>query len=116
VGDVTAIDGLTPTEAWVVSTWTELLPSAPGSPDADFFDLGGQSLTFVRFLARVDEHFGVGLAVDELFDGGVTVRGAAQAIERAQLDQLGEEELAELVAELEGLSEDEVRALLVDRD
>jgi acyl carrier protein len=107
---------MTPTQAWVAATWTELLPTAPDSPDSDFFDLGGQSLTFVRFLALVDERYGVGLAVDELFDDGVTVRRAADAIERAQLDRLDEAELAELVAELEGLSEDEIQALLLERD
>lgn len=105
-------DAPTPTERTVIGMWTELLGKAPGGPDADFFDLGGQSLTLLQFIARVQETFGVELPVELLFSEDLTVALAARAIDGALLTTVGDDELAELMAELDGLSDEQVKALL----
>lgn len=38
--------------------WTELFGAGSDTPDADFFDLGGDSLTAVRLLAKIETHLG----------------------------------------------------------
>src|SRR5262245_7551994 len=108
-----APDGAGTTETAVVRMWTEL-GLHPASADDDFFAVGGQSLTLVRFLARVQEAFGVGLPVDRLFEADLTAVAAARLITEAQLDAADDGDLAALLAEVEGLSEDELAALLAE--
>ncbi len=48
--------------------WVALLGHDGITPDADFFDLGGNSLTAVELMARVRAEFGIHLSVDALFD------------------------------------------------
>jgi FkbM family methyltransferase len=40
------------------SAWTELFGVGSDTPDADFFDLGGDSLTAVRLLVKIENHLG----------------------------------------------------------
>jgi hypothetical protein len=103
------------TEAAVLRIWTDL-GLRPTSVDDDFFVLGGQSLTLVSFVARVQETMGVEVPVDALFDGDLTVAAAARVIDRAQLDGLDPAELAGLLAELDGMTDDEVAALLAQAE
>ena len=104
----------TPTELTVIGMWTELLGTEPAGPDADFFDLGGQSLTLLQFIARVQETFGVELPVEMLFSEDLTAALAARAIDEALLTTVGDDELAGLMAELDELSDEQVQALLAD--
>ena len=41
--------------AWLAGIWRDLLGASPGGADADFFDLGGGSLTAAQLVARVRE-------------------------------------------------------------
>jgi len=66
----------------------------------------------LQFIARVQETFGVELPVEMLFSEDLTVALAARAIDGALLTTVGDEELADLLAELDGLSDDQVKALL----
>ena len=96
-----------PTEARVAAIWGELLDFPPASVHDNFHELGGHSLALVRFAVRVRDDFGVELPVDALFTDAFTVADIARTIrehESAGLD--------DLLAELEQLSDDEVRALL----
>ncbi|MFI5906737.1 phosphopantetheine-binding protein [Dactylosporangium sp. NPDC051541] len=94
---------MTPDETAVARIWTDLglRPAAAGD---DFFDLGGESLVLVGFLARVQAEMGLELPVDELFEEDLTVAAAARAIERTRL--------AAAVAELDAMTDAEVAALL----
>ncbi|MBO3748355.1 hypothetical protein J5X84_19955 [Streptosporangiaceae bacterium NEAU-GS5] len=103
------------TEIAVLRMWTELGLHAD-SADDDFFEAGGQSLTLVRFLARVQEAYGVELPVDRLFDADLTVAAAARLITEAQLAMTDDDELAAVLATVEGLSDDELAALLAEAD
>ncbi|WP_424533871.1 phosphopantetheine-binding protein [Sphaerisporangium viridialbum] len=107
---------MTATETAVAAMWAELLGITPGSADDDFFELGGQSLTMVRFLARVQETYGIELPVDLLFTGDFTVAEAARAIDRGRLEAADDTEIAALLTELESLSDEDVLALLAEED
>lgn len=107
---------MTATETAVAAMWAELLGVTPGSAGDDFFELGGQSLTMVRFLARVQETYGIELPVDLLFTGDFTVAEAARAIDRGRLEAADDTEIAALLTELESLSDEDVLALLAEED
>ncbi|MEO9325728.1 Pls/PosA family non-ribosomal peptide synthetase [Nocardioides sp. C4-1] len=50
-----ALAGLTDTEQWVAGLWLDVLGAAVESGDADFFDLGGGSLTAAQMVSRLRE-------------------------------------------------------------
>lgn len=92
--------------------WSELLERPVESPDDNFFDLGGHSLLAVMLLMRVREEFGVELPVDEVYSGSLTLGELARRVEAQQMGLAGAGEYEALLAEIEGLSDEEVRALL----
>lgn len=99
-------------EVRLARIWSELLEKPVESPDANFFDLGGHSLLAVMLLMRVREEFGVELPVDEVYSGSLTLGELVRRIEAQQMGLAGAGEYEALLAEIEGLSDDEVRALL----
>ncbi|XVQ84241.1 HAD-IIIC family phosphatase [Microbispora siamensis] len=109
---VTEVAGASPVEATVMRMWAELLDVAPASVSDGFFQLGGHSLRLVQFMARVRAEFGVELPFDTLYTTSFTVAEVAKAIEERQLADADDEELAGLLDELAGLSEEEIDALL----
>jgi acyl carrier protein len=60
--------------------WSELLDIDVVGRDDDFFDIGGTSLTLVRFVTRTQEIFEVELPLAELFADAFTPRTAAAAV------------------------------------
>ncbi|MEU6426358.1 HAD-IIIC family phosphatase [Microbispora sp. NPDC046973] len=109
---VTEVAGASPVEATVMRMWAELLDVAPASVSDGFFQLGGHSLRLVQFMARVRAEFGVELPFDTLYTTSFTVAEVAKAIEERQLADTDDEELAGLLDELAGLSDEEIDALL----
>ncbi|MCS7482452.1 condensation domain-containing protein [Umezawaea endophytica] len=55
------------TERGLAAVWSRLLGFPVTSPDADFFDLGGQSLLAMRIVSGVRGAFGVTLPVEVVF-------------------------------------------------
>lgn len=47
--------------------WQEVLGQAPDGPDANFFEMGGHSLSAARLLQRIEAHYGVSLPLNSLF-------------------------------------------------
>ncbi|MGI5155176.1 HAD-IIIC family phosphatase [Microbispora sp. CA-102843] len=109
---VTEVAGASPVEATVMRLWAELLDVAPTSVSDRFFELGGHSLRLVQFMARVRAEFGVELPFDTLYTTSFTVAEVAKAIEERQFADTDDEELAGLLDELAGLSDEEIDALL----
>ncbi|MBB2746406.1 UNVERIFIED_ORG: FkbH-like protein [Microbispora rosea subsp. rosea] len=109
---VAEVAGASPVEAAVMRMWAELLDVAPASVSDGFFQLGGHSLRLVQFMARVRAEFGVELPFDTLYTTSFTVAEVAKAIEERQLADTDDEELAGLLDELAGLSDEEIDALL----
>ena len=110
----------TPTEQGIAAIWAGMLPITKLAVDDDFFDLGGHSLLAVQLLTRIREMFGVELSLDLVYSDKLTVRRLAAIIDNGgtvpddESGVLSDEEYAALLAEVEGLSDEEVQALLGD--
>jgi len=102
----------TETEAAVARIWAELLRRDRIGTGDNFFDLGGHSLAAVLLLMRIKEEFDVDIAVDSVYSATLTLRELAAMIDAARLGVSGEQEYEQLLKELEGMTDEEVQALL----
>lgn len=111
--------GLAPRDA-LETTLRDLAAELLGRPQEavgitdDFFDLGGNSLQVIKFVARIRKLFGVDLAPGVVFDHP-SVAGLAEAL-RAEASDGRIDRVAEMRARLAGLSDDERAALLAEAD
>jgi FkbH-like protein len=99
-------------ERRLAGIWSEMLGVADCGVEDNFFDLGGHSLLAVQLLSRVRKEFGVDLSLDVVYGGPFTIAELARAIDVSQIEQAGSDEYAALLQELEGMTDEEVRALL----
>ena len=113
----------------VAATWRDLLGVAAVGPDDDFFELGGHSLLANRILARLSDALGTDLPAGAIFEAPTPAALATLAAARRGRDQAPtahpdtvpatragtEAELSRLLAEVRGMSADELRAEL-DRE
>src|SRR5262249_55164302 len=81
------------------------------SSSDNFFDLGGHSLLAVLLLVRIHEAFGVELSIDDVYSSGLTLAELAQRIDLLRLGDVNSAEYAELLREIEALSDEEARHL-----
>jgi amino acid adenylation domain-containing protein len=100
----------TPLEEEVAAIWRTVLKVDRVGIDDNFWDLGGHSLIATKVLARVRDTFGIDLPLQSLF---VTPRLAefADAVGQSVLAAQGADTAA-LLAELDGLSDEEIRSFL----
>ncbi|HEY0737287.1 MAG TPA: amino acid adenylation domain-containing protein, partial [Herpetosiphonaceae bacterium] len=108
----------TPAEEVVAQIWSRLLRVEQISVHDNFFELGGNSLLATQVIVRLHEIFPINVSVRSMFDGP-TVAGLVEALvalwgEADALDALNE--IATIYQQMESLSEDEVRALLMAQD
>jgi FkbH-like protein len=101
----------TPLEQDLARLWAGLLNVPAVGIRDNFFELGGHSLLAVQLLSRVRQIYGIELSLEVVYSGEFTVAELAKAIELKEIEQAGGD-YQELLQELEGLSDDEVRALL----
>jgi len=99
-------------ERELVALWKELLAAPSVGVHDNFFDLGGHSLLAVQLISRVRQQYSVDLSLELVYSGAFTVEALARAIEVAQINAAGADRYGALLAEVESLSDDEVRALL----
>jgi len=78
----------------------------------NFFELGGHSLLATQLLSRVRQEFQVDLSPRLLFTAEFTVAELAEAVVKQQANDVGGEEIAQILETIEKLSDDEVMALL----
>jgi HAD superfamily phosphatase (TIGR01681 family) len=97
----------------LVALWAELLNVEAVGIHENFFELGGHSLLAVQLLSRVRQIYGVDLSLEVVYSGEFMVAELAKAIELKEIEQAGGD-YRELIEELEGLSDAEVRALLAE--
>jgi amino acid adenylation domain-containing protein len=71
-----------PVEQAMLEIWQQVLSAAVASPEANFFEAGGDSLTATQVAARVRHLFGVELPLMDLF-ADPTLRGMAVRVEAA---------------------------------
>lgn len=97
-------------EKQLVEIWREVLRIDNFGVEDNFFELGGHSLLATQVISRVRSAFHVQLPLRSLFDAP-TVAGLAAEISRTPQSS-DDEELAKLLSELEGLSDEEAERLL----
>ncbi len=97
-------------EQQLVEIWREVLHIDNFGVQDNFFELGGHSLLATQVISRVRSAFHVQLPLRSLFDAP-TVAGLAAEIARTPQSS-EDEELAKLLNELEGLSDEEAERLL----
>jgi FkbH-like protein len=103
----------TPLERELAELWAGLLNVPAVGVDENFFELGGHSLLAVQLLSRVRQICGVELSLEVVYSGEFTVAELAKAVELKEIERAGGD-YQELLRELEGLSDEEVRALLAE--
>ena len=103
----------TPLERELAELWAGLLNIPAVGVHDNFFELGGHSLLAVQLLSRVRQLHGVDLSLEVVYSGEFTVAELAKAVELKEIEQAGGD-YQDLVQELEGLSDEEVRALLAE--
>lgn len=100
----------------IEATVTEILQDLLGidgiGVDDGFFELGGHSLLAIRAVARLREAFPVDIEMRELLFENPTAAGIAGAISARLPDQAEFEAMAALMAQVEGLSDQEIRSQL----
>lgn len=72
------------TEREVADLWSEVLGSPPERPTVSFFHIGGNSLSALRMLRRLDELTGVAITASDFFSAP-TVRSLATLIEEEEM-------------------------------
>ncbi|HYW46922.1 MAG TPA: HAD-IIIC family phosphatase [Bryobacteraceae bacterium] len=111
--DAAADPPRTPLERELAELWAALLNVAAVGVHDNFFELGGHSLLAVQLLSRVRQIHGVDLSLEVVYSGEFTVAELAKAVELKEIEQSGGD-YQDLMRELEGLSDEEVRALLAE--
>jgi amino acid adenylation domain-containing protein len=102
-----------PVEEQLAEIWREVLGVKQIGVQDNFFDVGGHSLLATQVISRVRSTFRVQLSLRSLFDSP-TVAGLANEISQLQPAGSEDEEVAKLLRELEGLSDEEAERLLAN--
>ena len=92
--------------------WSEMLNVEPVGIHDNFFDLGGHSLLAVQLLSRLKEELGIELSLEVVYSADFTVEELAKAIELREIEMAGADRYQALLAEVESLTDEEVRELL----
>ena len=103
----------TPLERDLAELWAGLLNLPAVGIHDNFFELGGHSLLAVQLLSRVRQIYGVELSLEVVYSSEFTVAELAKAVELKEIEQAGGD-YQELLQELEGMSDEEARALLAE--
>jgi amino acid adenylation domain-containing protein len=101
----------TPTEERLASIWREVLGKERVGITDDFFELGGHSLLATQVILRIRNAFNVQLPLRTLFETPM-VSALAQTITEIQSQDVENPEFDQILAELEGLSDEEVQRFL----
>jgi surfactin family lipopeptide synthetase C len=100
-------------EEGLVEIWRQVLQLDSIGVQDNFFDLGGHSLLATQVVSRVRSTFRVQLPLRSLFETP-TVAGLANQIAQMQPQANEDEEVAKLLRELEGLTDEEAERLLAN--
>jgi acyl carrier protein len=97
----------TETEQKIASIWQELLGIGQIGIHDNFLDLGGHSLIATQIISRIRSGFSVEVPLRTIFESQ-TVAEMAAVVTGIQRNRVGEAELAQMLHELEGTSEQEI--------
>ncbi len=98
-------------EQRLADIWQELLGIQPIGIHDDFFELGGHSLLATQVISRMRDSFGVVLPLPAFFEVA-TIFQMAEQVGMRQLELVEHDAMAQILAEVDGLSDDEVKQAL----
>jgi amino acid adenylation domain-containing protein len=107
------VEPSTPVEREIAQIWREILGVERVGLHDDFFDLGGHSLLLTQVIARLRDQFGVEITLRALFDAP-TLYELTALVASAQVQAADPSDVASALAELEGLTPDQIAALLAE--
>ena len=102
---------LTPTETTLAAIWREVLKLVQIGIHDNFFDLGGQSLLAVQIVSRIRSAFSIEFPLRTLFEIP-TIAEIAVMIEQNQAKQTSDPELAQMLREVESMTEEEAQKIV----
>jgi acyl carrier protein len=94
----------TPIEEALAEIWSEVLDVKRVGVHDSFFELGGHSLLATQLISRAEDVFRIKIPLRTLFEGP-TISNLALYILQSQLSEIHDDELTQLLAELELVSE-----------
>lgn len=98
------------TEAQLVQIWEEVLKHGQIGVKDNFFDIGGHSLLATQVVSRIREQFSIELALSAIFEDP-TIEAIALNLLGAEFEGADADEMAALLSEIEGLSEEDLKNL-----
>jgi amino acid adenylation domain-containing protein len=111
--EVTFVPPRNLTEETLASIWGDLLKLERVGIHDDFFDLGGHSLLATQVISRLREALSVELPLRCLFESS-TIAELAELVVAQQIKQVESDTLEQILAEVDELSEDKVKQLLLE--
>jgi acyl carrier protein len=102
----------TATEQELATIWTEVLKLKQVGIYDNFFELGGHSLLATQVISRLREAFSLDFSLRYLFENP-TIAELAQKVMEQQIEQAENDALAQILSEVDGLSEEEVTQALI---
>jgi acyl carrier protein len=101
----------TPEEEKLVEIWKEVLKMDRVGVTDNFFELGGHSLLATQIISRIRSKFRVQMPLHSFLESP-TIAGLAEKIDQCPAAESEEEEMARLLQELDGVSDEEAERLL----
>jgi len=101
----------TPIEEAVAAIWSKVLGVERVGVEDNFFTLGGHSLLATQVIAQVRTDFSIDLPLHSVFTSPTVAALSSEIVNTMSSDG---DETAKLMAELEGLSNDEAERLLAE--
>lgn len=100
----------------IAATWQKLLGIEPVGIYDNFFDLGGNSLMGTQLISQLRETFKIELPLRSLFEDP-TISGVSKIIEQERAAAKGGEmdKIADLLKQMESMSEEQAAALLKEK-
>ncbi|HEX7314158.1 MAG TPA: amino acid adenylation domain-containing protein [Pyrinomonadaceae bacterium] len=103
----------TPPEELLAGIWGKVFQVDRVGIHDTFFELGGESILAIKLVSLINKGFNIELPLRSLFEHP-TVAGLASVVVQCQAERADEEELISLLAEVEDVSEDDARSMLID--
>jgi amino acid adenylation domain-containing protein len=100
-----------PIEEQLAALWEDLLGIGGIGVHDNFYELGGHSLLATQLISRVREQFAVAVPLEDFFSEP-TIADLSLRVAQGQADRLDESELAQLLAEAQDLSAEDLNVLL----
>jgi acyl carrier protein len=104
-------NGMDAVQGKVAEIWCTVLQRSEVGLNDNFFELGGHSLLATQIIARLRSAFGIPVPLRAIFEAP-TVAGLAEVIKQHSAEAAEQEDIARILSEVEGMSEEEARTLL----